>query len=70
MSDNLIRGLLCVGIFLILVITLILKKGKMPMTDIQETKERVHENIKEIFDTSSFMTFSQTFLYFIESSSI
>ena len=31
MSDNLIRGLLCVGIFLILVITLILKKGKMPM---------------------------------------
>ncbi len=39
----------------------------MPMTDIQETKERVHENIKEVFDTSSFMTFSQTFLYFIES---
>ena len=31
MSDNLVRGLLCVGIFLILVITLILKKGRMPM---------------------------------------
>ena len=31
MSHNLVRGLLCVGIFLILVITLILKKGRMPM---------------------------------------
>ncbi|WP_346678455.1 DUF2304 domain-containing protein [Erysipelatoclostridium sp. An173] len=31
MSDNLVRGLLGVGVFLIIVITLILKKGRIPM---------------------------------------
>lgn len=31
MSDNLIRGLLGVGIFLIAIVTIILKKGRIPM---------------------------------------
>lgn len=31
MSDNLVRGLLGVGIFLIIIITIILKKGRIPM---------------------------------------
>ena len=31
MSDNLVRGLLGVGIFLIVIVTIILKKGRIPM---------------------------------------
>lgn len=31
MSDNLIRGLLLVGFFLIIMVTAVLKKGKIPM---------------------------------------
>ena len=31
MSDNLVRGLLGVGIFLIVIVTIILKRGRIPM---------------------------------------
>ena len=31
MSDNLVRGLLGVGIFLIVIVTIIFKKGRIPM---------------------------------------
>ena len=31
MSDNLVRGLLGVGIFLIVIVTIILKKGRIPI---------------------------------------
>ncbi|WP_027090616.1 DUF2304 domain-containing protein [Thomasclavelia saccharogumia] len=31
MSNNLVRGLLCVGLFLIVVVTVILKRGRIPM---------------------------------------
>lgn len=31
MSNNLVRGLLCVGLFLIVVVTVILRRGRIPM---------------------------------------
>ena len=31
MSDSLVKGLLIVGIFLIVMVTIILKKGRIPM---------------------------------------